>query len=198
MLKLGLTGGIGSGKTTVAKIFESLGIPVYYADDAAKKLMNEDETLRKQIIALFGAASYNDHQLNRPFIASQVFENEEKLAALNALVHPRTIADSESWMKKQTAPYVIKEAALVFESDVWKQLDKVIGVSAPPELRLQRTMQRDGISAEAVQARMANQMDEAEKMNRCDYVLVNDEAQLLVPQVIALHEKLTALALTKI
>ncbi len=193
-LKVGLTGGIGSGKTTVAKIFETLGVPVYYADDAAKRIMNEDETLRGRIIALFGAESYEGDQLNRPFVAAQVFKNEQQLIALNALVHPLTIEDSEKWMEQQTTPYVIKEAALVFESDVWKHLDKVIGVSAPYELRLQRAMQRDGISRDAVQARMAKQMNEEEKMKRCDYVLYNDEAQLLIPQVIALHEILLKVA----
>lgn len=194
ILKVGLTGGIGSGKTTVAKIFETFGIPVYYADDAAKRIMNENETLRAGIIDLFGAESYEGNQLNRPFVASRVFNDEQQLLALNALVHPLTIEDAEKWMGQQTAPYIIKEAALVFESDVWKHLDKVIGVSAPHELRLQRTMQRDKITSEAVEARMAKQMIEEEKMKRCDYVIYNNEEQLLIPQVIALHEKLLILS----
>ncbi|MBC7866084.1 MAG: dephospho-CoA kinase, partial [Gloeobacteraceae cyanobacterium ES-bin-316] len=115
-----------------------------------------------------------------------------KLSLLNSLVHPLTIADAEKWMQQQTSAYMIKEAALVFETDVWKHLDKVIGVSAPYELRLQRTMQRDGISEEAVKARMSKQMNEEEKMKRCDFVLYNDEQHLLIPQVIALHERLLA------
>ena len=190
MLKVGLTGGIGSGKTTVARIFETLGIPVYYADDAAKRLMNEDEILRSKIISLFGADTYENNQLNRPFLASIIFNDQQKLNALNSLVHPLTIKDSEKWMQQQNAPYVLKEAALVFESEVWRHLDKVIGVSSPYELRLKRAMKRDNISSEAVQDRMGKQMNEDEKMKRCDYVIYNNEEQLLVPQVIALHEKL--------
>ncbi len=194
MIKIGLTGGIGSGKTTVAKIFETLGIPVYYADDAAKRIMNENENLRQAIQSNFGKETYSNNQLNRAHLASLVFGSEKKLAQLNALVHPLTIEDSDRWMKAQTAPYAIKEAALVFESDVWKGLDKVIGVSSPQELRVQRAMQRDGSSKEAVLARMSRQMDEEEKMKRCDFVVYNDETQLLIPQVIAIHEQLVLLA----
>jgi dephospho-CoA kinase len=193
-MKIGLTGGIGSGKTTVAQIFETLGIPVYYADDAAKRIMNESEELRLQLVQHFGKETYIDNKLNRPYLASQVFNNEEKLALLNSLVHPLTIADSEQWMLKQSSPYTLKEAALVFESDVWKHLDKVIGVSAPYELRLQRTMHRDNLNEAAVQDRMNRQMNEDEKMKRCDFVIYNDDQQLLIPQVIALHEKLVSLA----
>ena len=190
VLKVGITGGIGSGKTTVARIFETLGIPVYYADDAAKRLMNEEAILRSKIIFLFGADTYKNDQLNRPFLASVIFNDQQKLNALNSLVHPLTIEYSEKWMQQQNAPYVLKEAALVFESEVWRNLDKVIGVSSPYEMRLKRAMQRDDISNEAVQDRMGKQMNEDEKMKRCDYVIYNNEEQLLIPQVIALHEKL--------
>ncbi len=187
-LRIGLTGGIGCGKTTVAHIFETLGIAVYYADDAAKKLMNEDEDLRNKIIQHFGPEAYINNQLNRSFLSNVVFKDDEKLALLNSLVHPVTIADADKWMKEQISPYIIKEAALIFESDAWKHVDKVIGVSAPYELRMQRAMKRDHISAEEVQARMSKQMDEAEKMSRCDFVINNDENELLIPQVIALHK----------
>ena len=193
-LRIGLTGGIGSGKSAVAKIFETLGIPVYYADDAAKRVMNENALLRKQLIRHFGEESYTDNQLNRKYISSRVFGNPEQLTLLNSLVHPLTIADADQWMQLQTAPYIIKEAALIFESDAWKHLDEVIGVSAPFELRLNRAMKRDNISAGEVQARMSKQMNEEEKMNRCDYVIINDETELLIPQVLVLHEKLTAKA----
>lgn len=190
MLKIGLTGGIGSGKSTVAKVFEMLGIPVYYADDAAKRIMNEDEELRKQIIAYFGDASYENRQLNRAHISSQVFNNRKKLDLLNSIVHPVTIADAEKWMLQQQTPYAVKEAALIFEANADKQLDYVIGVSAPFDLRLKRVMEREGITADKVQARMDKQMDEEEKMKRCDFIIYNDEKQLLIPQVIELHEKL--------
>lgn len=196
ILRIGLTGGIGSGKTTVAHIFETLGIPVYYSDDAAKRIMNENPVLQQQIIQHFGEESYINGQLNRPFLAEVIFNNDEKRTLLNSLVHPLTIDDANNWMLQKDTPYAIKEAALIFESDVWKHLDKVIGISAPYELRLERAMQRDNISREAVEARMAKQMNEEEKMKRCDYILYNDEQQLLIPQVIALHEKLTAEALS--
>jgi dephospho-CoA kinase len=190
MLRVGLTGGLGSGKTTVAKIFETLGIPVYYADDAAKRVMNENVELKKRIIENFGATSYKDEILNRAYLAATVFPDLQKTALLNSLVHPATIADAELWMKQQQSPYAIKEAALIFESDAYKHLDYVIGVSAPYELRLQRGMDRDGLSKEAIDIRMSRQMDETEKMERCDFVLFNNEKELLIPQVLTLHETL--------
>ena len=197
ILRIGLTGGIGSGKTTVAKVFETLGIPVYYSDDEAKRIMNENVFLRQQIIQYFGEESYINGQLNRPFLAGIIFNNDEKRTLLNTLVHPLTIEDADKWMLKKNTLYAIKEAALIFESDVWKHLDKVIGISAPYEMRLQRAMQRDNFSRKTVETRMAKQMDEEEKMKRCDYIIYNDEQQLLIPQVIALHERLTAEALSR-
>ena len=190
MLRIGLTGGIGSGKSTVAKIFEVLSIPVYYADATARRLMNEDEELKKNIITHFGKESYVDGQLNRPYIASIVFNDKEKLELLNSLTHPATILDANKWMLKQTSPYSIKEAALIFESGSAKHLDHVIGVYSPAPLRIQRIMQRDKITKEEVLQRMNRQMDEDKKMRLCDFVITNDEQQLLIPQVLQLHEKL--------
>ncbi len=190
MLSVGLTGGIGSGKSTVAKIFELLGIPVYYADVAAKRLMNEDERLRQQIVTHFGSDAYTDGKLNRSYIAEMVFNDREKLDLLNSLTHPAVMHDSEEWIKAQTAPYAIREAALIFESDIHKHLDYVIGVSAPEALRIQRTMKRDNITMEEVVARMKNQMDEHTKMQLSDFVIYNDELQLVMPQVLSLHKKL--------
>ena len=144
MLRIGITGGIGSGKTTVAKIFEVLGVPVYYADDAAKRLMNENEALQQKIIENFGGDIFEKKQLNRSRLASIVFNDPEKLALLNSLVHPVTIADADKWMKQfsktgsSKIPFAIKEAALLFESGAQKKLDYVIGVHAPYKLRLQR------------------------------------------------------------
>ena len=192
MLKIGLTGGIGSGKTTVAKIFETLGIPVYYADDAAKRLMNEDEKLKESIISTFGSESYKEGKLDRTYVASIVFNDPEKLAKLNSLTHPVTISDAADWIEKQTSSYIIKEAALLFESDAHNHLDKIIGVSAPVETRIERVRKRDNVTREEVLKRMNHQMDETEKMKLCDFVLVNDENLLLLPQVMALHEKLLA------
>jgi len=189
MLKIGLTGGIGSGKTTVSQIFSVLGIPVFYADDTAKAIMNEDENLKQNIIDLFGKEAYKENILNRKFIAEIVFKDAFKLEQLNALVHPVTIAAAENWMSKQKTAYVIKEAALMFESPAAANLDYVIGVYAPQVLRLQRAMHRDNLKREDVLARMNNQIDETIKMKLCDFVIINDEQQAVLPQVLSLHEK---------
>lgn len=194
MLRVGLTGGIGSGKSTVARIFEVLGIPVYYADAEAKRLMETDPVLIEGIKQLFGEESYIEGKLNRAHIATKMFADASLTAAMNALVHPATIADGERWMKKQKAPYAIKEAALIFESGTQELLDHVIGVSAPPTLRLYRSMKRDGSSKEKVLARMEQQMDEEIKMKLCDTVLINDEQVPLLPQVVDLHKKLLELS----
>jgi dephospho-CoA kinase len=197
ILRVGLTGGMGSGKSTVAKVFETLGIPVYYADDAAKRLMNENTGLRKQITEQFGTAAYKDGVLDRPYLATKVFGNQEKLELLNSIVHPATIKDSEEWMQQQTTPYAIKEAALIFESAVQQYLDYVIGVYAPLSLRIYRSMTRDNISREEVTARIDKQIDENIKMKLCDFVITNDEQQAVLPQVMQLHKKLLKLAKEK-
>ncbi|MBM3415258.1 MAG: dephospho-CoA kinase [Bacteroidetes bacterium] len=192
MLRIGLTGGIGSGKSIVAKIFETFGIPVYYADDAAKKLMNTDAGLKASIMEHFGEAAYENGELNRKYLASVVFSNKEKLELLNSLTHPVTIRDAGEWMQKQNAPYIIKEAALLFESGAEAHLDKVIGVYAPQELRVKRVMKRDGISAEEVMKRISRQMDEEKKMKKCAHVIINNEQELVIPQVLNLHRLFTA------
>jgi len=197
MLRIGITGGIGSGKSTVAHVFEVLGIPVYYADKEAKKMMNEDEELKEQIIREFGNAAYQNGMLNRQHLASIVFADKEKLEVLNALVHPATIRHGLQWMERQGTPYVIKEAALIFESGSQEYLDYVIGVSAPLHLRLQRAMQRDRISREEVLGRMQNQIQEDIKMRLCDFVIKNDEQELVIVQVLALDKKLRGLAAEK-
>ena len=189
MIRIGLTGGIGSGKSTVAKIFEVLGIPVYYADAANRRLVNEDPQIIKDIIQNFGEKSYVDGKLNRAYIASIVFNNPDKLALLNAISHPATIEDANKWMQQQSSPYVIKEAALIFESGSAENLDLVIGVYAPAPLRIKRTMDRDKITQEEVKKRMERQINEELKMKLCDHVVINDEQQLVIPQVMALHQK---------
>ncbi|MEJ8820134.1 dephospho-CoA kinase [Lacibacter sp. H407] len=191
MLKIGLTGGIGSGKTTVAKVLEVLGIPVYYADEAAKELMYKNELLKQQLIFHFGKDTYfEDGQLNRKHLSAIVFTDKEKLELLNSLVHPVTIADAKEWFSKQTAPYVIKEAALLFESGTAEGLDNIIGVTAPVTLRIKRVMDRDNVTADEVKRRMNNQLDDSIKMKLCDFVLQNNEQQLLLPQIVQLHEEL--------
>lgn len=190
MKKIGLTGGIGSGKTMVAKIFETLGIPVYYADSAAKHLMNNDPFLRDQLVSVFGEQVYTSDGLNRAYLASVVFNDKHRLEQLNALIHPVTIQHAEEWMKNQKAPYVIKEAAILFETGSAEHLDHVIGVSAPSHVRIQRVMDRDGLTAADVKKRMDQQISESMKMKLCDYIIVNDEVELVIPQVLELHEKL--------
>jgi dephospho-CoA kinase len=195
MVRVGLTGGIGSGKSTVAHVFEILGIPVYYADKEAKRLMNEDPEIRKEVIKHFGEEAYADNLINRRFIAEIVFKDKEKLQLLNSLVHPITIARAEEWMRWHQTPYVIKEAALIFESGSQETLDYVIGVSAPLNIRIQRTMKRDEVSREEVMNRMRNQIQETIKMRLCDFVIRNDDQHLVLPQVLALHEKLKRLSM---
>lgn len=196
MMQIGITGGIGSGKTTVCQLFSALGIPIYDADAAAKRLMTENAELSAGILALFGESAYLLGELNRPFIAAQVFENKTLLDQLNALVHPAVAKDTAAWVLGQTAPYVIKEAALLIESGSYKALDKLIVVSAPEELRIQRVMQRNQLRREEVVARMNNQLPESEKLALADYVILNDGEHLLLPQVLQIHLELLKLAAT--
>ena len=194
MLKIGLTGGIGSGKSTVAKIFETLGIPVYYADTEAKRLMNSSETLKKVIRQNFGEATYENDQLNRKYLGGIVFNNPEKLELLNALIHPVTINDAEQWMQQQSAPYSIKEAALLFESGAAENLDLIVGVYAPQALRIKRVMKRDGLTADEIMKRINRQVNEEMKMKLCDFVITNNEQELLIPQVLKLHQHFSGLS----
>ncbi len=194
MLKVGLTGGIGSGKSTVAQIFKSLGVPVYFADKAAKRLMNTHPDIKKAITEKFGEEAYNGDELNRAYIASIVFNNKQRLAQLNELVHPITIKDANEWFLKQDTKYALKEAALIFESHSDQYLDYIIGVSAPKQTRIERTMLRDHIKAEEVIQRMSKQMDENEKIKRCDFVIDNSGTCSVISQVLSLHVVLTGLA----
>jgi len=200
MLRVGLTGGIGSGKSTVAAIFEVLGIPVSFADREARRIMNEDPELRQQIIAHFGPEAYAGMTLNRSWLASRVFTQPDQLEILNSLVHPATIREGERWMQLMAgrSPYAIREAALLFETRAAGGLDFIIGVHAPAALRIQRTIQRDGFTREEVLQRMRNQIDEEIKMRLCDAVIQNDGLQALMPQVLALHERLLQQAATAV
>lgn len=192
MLKIGLTGGIGSGKTTVAKVFETLGIPVYYADDAAKRLLNTNQELKEKVIYHFGDEAYTNGELNRKYLADIVFNNKEKLDLLNSLSHPITIQDAEEWMNRQTAPYAIKEAALLFESGAAEKLDYIIGVYAPQHIRVKRVMDRDHLTTEEVVKRISRQIDEEMKMKLCNFVITNNGQQLVLPQVMELDKKFRA------
>jgi len=188
---IGLTGGIGSGKSTVAKIFAQLGIPVLDADATAKAIMNEDHSVKTKLIELFGEDAYKENQLNRPYIAQLVFEDAFKLQQLNAIIHPITIQYAKDWASKQSAPYVIKEAALFFESGSSEGVEKIIGVTAPKHIRIQRVMQRDQITREDVIKRMEHQLEDSLKMKLCDWVIQNDDMHLLIPQVLAIHQEIS-------
>lgn len=194
MFTIGLTGGIGSGKSTVAKIFEVLGIPVFNADIEAKKLMEENPDIRAAVQGQFGQKTYTDGKLNRGILSAKVFSDPYLLDKLNAIVHPITIAYASTWANKQSSPYVIKEAALIFEAGSGANLQYVVGVYAPKALRIHRVIQRDQYTREQVTERMNRQIDEELKMKLCDYVLVNDEQQLLTPQVLQLHKTFLRLA----
>lgn len=199
MLRVGLTGGIGSGKSTIAAVFETLGIPVAYADLEAKRLMNEDPGLRDAIIRQFGADAYSGATLNRKFLAERVFGDPLALERLNSLVHPVTIREGERWMHDLAGhhPYAIREAALIFETRAAGHLDFIIGVYAPVSLRIHRAMGRDHTTREDILRRMRNQIDEDIKMRLCDAVIRNDEQTAVIPQVLEMHERLTDLAAQK-
>jgi dephospho-CoA kinase len=187
---IGLTGGIGSGKTTVAKIFATLGIPVFNADETARQLMQNSPELKKQLVQQFGAEVFQEGQLNKSYLSNLVFKDSYQLNLLNAIVHPASIQAAWDWAAQQNAPYVIKEAALIFESNAAEGLDRVIGVTAPTSLRLHRVMQRDKCSKADVEMRMRNQVSDVIKMKLCDWVIINNDQELLIPQVLKIHEAL--------
>lgn len=190
MLKIGITGGIGSGKSTVCKIFEQLGIPVYSADLEARELMNTDKMLVAALKKEFGADIYDAKgELIRPKLAALVFGDKTKVEKLNALVHPAVKEHFKQWSNTQTnCPYVIKEAALMFESESYKGLDYVITVTAPKEVRLKRVIERDGAKRADVLKRMNNQLSEKERVVRADFVIKNDGKHPLIPQVMHFHQ----------
>jgi dephospho-CoA kinase len=190
-LQIGITGGIGSGKSIVCKIFNSLGAPVYDADSRAKRVMTTDGILISQIKKEFGELSYHpDGSLNRSRLSEEVFQNPSRLNALNELVHPRVALDYETWRREHLEfSYVIKEAALLFESGSYKLLDCVIVITAPEELRIERVRNRDkGRSVEQIKNIVAQQWSEAEKIMKSNAIILNDESKLVIPQVLRLHE----------
>jgi dephospho-CoA kinase len=192
MLKIGITGSIGAGKSTVAGIFKVLGIPVFDADATAKNILNTDSVLREQIAATFGSETYKNGLLDKKYLATLVFNNPDQLAKLNALVHPATIEAANIWAKhceEHGSPYILKEAALLFEAGTNVGLDFIIGVTAPVEMRIARVMERDHVTREEVLKRMQHQLDDTEKMKRCNFVIDNNEVSLVIPQVLALHAR---------
>ncbi len=188
MLKIGITGGIGTGKSTICEIFALLGVPVYYADQAAKTLMATNSDLKQQLITTFGTATFTSKgELDTKYVANKVFNDENALQQLNALVHPVVLADFEKWCSRQHTPYILKEAALLIESGSYKQCDYTILVESPIALRINRLLNRDKSSEAQIRARIANQLPDEEKVKLANFLILNDEKHLLIPQIIALH-----------
>ena len=190
MKKIGITGGIGSGKTYVASVFQSLGIPIFNADIQAKKLMTSSRRLIKLVKEEFGNDIYKDSDLNKEKLSSIVFSNSDKLQKLNSLVHPIVKEEFNNWYKKQTSPYIIKEAAILFESNSHIGLDAVICVSAPLDLRMKRLLNRDDYSEKEIKKRIENQISQEEKEKLSDYIIINDEKELLLPKIIKIYKEL--------
>jgi len=189
-LKIGITGGIGVGKSIVTKLFKVLGIATYDADKEAKDIMIKSDDVRKALIETFGEEVYfEDGSLNRVWLSSRVFKDEAELKKLNAIVHPAVIKAAEDWAAAQQGPYSLKEAALLFESGSYKSLDYCILVSSPEDVRIQRVMERDKVSEEEVRHRMSKQMPEKEKEALADFIIFNDDQHSLIEQVMSLHQQ---------
>jgi dephospho-CoA kinase len=190
---IGLTGGIGSGKTTVAKLFMELGVPVYNSDLHAKELMENSAEIRKAIIDLLGKDSYAEGRLNKKYIANKVFSNKELLQKLNAIVHPAVRKDFMEWVEKKKSPYVIQEAAILFENNSYKNFDKIILVKAPKLVRIDRIRERDQSAKDEVLARMKNQWEDSQKIPLSDFIIENIDLDKTKFQVGEIHHQLTNL-----
>ncbi|MEM0519421.1 MULTISPECIES: dephospho-CoA kinase [Aequorivita] len=187
---IGLTGGIGSGKTTVAKMFSKLGVPIYIADVEAKKLTNSSKIIRRELIALLGENAYTDAGLNRTYVADKIFNDTNLLQAVNKIIHPRVAMHFKKWTTKQNAPYVIKEAAILFENGGYKHCDLTILVTAPKAIRIARVMARDKTSKEAIEQRINNQWSDKEKLKLADIIIENTTIEATKKRVSEIHKTL--------
>jgi dephospho-CoA kinase len=187
---LGLTGGIGSGKTTVAKMFEALGVPVYNADQSAKMLMQSSQDLKDKIKQLLGEDAYTENRLNKAFISEKIFNNKVLLSQINALVHPEVARDFNSWLTLQTSVYVIKEVAILFETAAEDQFDYILTVTAPEAIRIQRIIERDQIALTKIKAVISNQLQDSEKTVKSDFVILNTDLNDTKNQVYDIHNKI--------
>lgn len=187
---VGLTGGIGSGKTTVAKLFSELGVPVYIADDEAKKLTNSSKVIRRKLIELLGDQTYIDGNLNRKYVADKIFNDKVLLNSVNAIIHPKVAAHFEKWVLRQKGNYVIKEAAILFENGGYKKCDVVILVVAPKALRMQRIIERDNASQAEIEQRMDNQWSDNKKKKLANFIIENIEINATRQQVQSIHKSL--------
>ena len=193
MTKVGVTGGIGSGKTLICQVFEKLGAPVFYADEEAKRLLNDDPQVRDAVIEYFGREIYDDQGIKKALLASKIFNSREALRKINNIVHPAVRRLFLKWTEARESvfPYAIEEAALLFESGFYKDLDFNILVYAPEELRIERVMQRDNTNREHIKARMKHQMKDEEKIPGVEAVIYNDDSQMVIPQILDIHKQLT-------
>lgn len=194
MYKVGITGGIGSGKSTVCAILAEFGVAVYDSDSRAKRLMNEDNTLRERLMERFGSEVYCAEGLNRIYLAERVFGKPEELKALNAIVHPAVMDDFDRWALEQEGSYVVLESAILFEASLDRRVDVSVAVMAPEELRIERAMQRDGAQREQIVARMNNQISDQERVERAKYTIVNIDIDNLRSDVEQLHRRLSYVA----
>ena len=194
MYKVGITGGIGSGKSTVCAILAEFGVAVYDSDSRAKRLMNEDNTLRERLVERFGSEVYCAEGLNRRYLAERVFGNPEELKALNAIVHPAVMDDFDRWALEQEGSYVVLESAILFEASLDRRVDVSVAVMVPEELRIERAMQRDGAQREQIVARMNNQISDEERVERAKYTIVNIDIDNLKSDVEQLHRRLNYVA----
>lgn len=192
MLQVGITGGIGSGKTTVCRVFEALRVPVYYADAEAKKLYDTDLVLKQQLIHAFGKEVYPNGLFDRRVLREKVFKSDDQLALLNSLVHPIVLDHSKAWMNTRKEPYVLKEAALLVESGSYRQLDRLMVVTSPLDLRMERVAARDGLQPAEIADRMNKQLPEDELLRHAHFIIYNDTEHLLIPQVWEIHQALMA------
>jgi dephospho-CoA kinase len=193
MLKIGITGGIGSGKSTVCRVFSAMRIPVFEADQIAKDLMNTNEEIYEKLVNLFGASVYqSDHTVDRKQLAGIVFNNPYLLAQLNEIVHPAVRETFFNWCEKQQSPYIIHEAAILFESGFYKMMDKTITVVTKENERIQRVMKRDGLTLELVKERIRNQWTDDERIKLADFVIGNNDDELIIPQIIEIDKKIRA------
>ena len=190
MKRIGLTGNIGSGKTTVASCFEILGIAVFNADKQAKLLMTEDINLKQSLITEFGKEVFHNNELNLKYLSNLAFNDDIVLKRLNALVHPIVQDAFEKWSVQQSGAYVIKEAAILFESNTYQSLDEIICISCPEEIRLKRILKRDDLSEKEVRQRMSHQWAEEKKISLSDYTITNDNISLVIPQILSIHSHL--------
>lgn len=188
-MKIGITGGIGSGKTFICQLFKAMAVPVYNADEEAKKLMNTDLRIKARLIAEFGEETYKGGKLDRAFLAEQIFSDKAKLELVNSIVHPIVIQAAKDWAEQQKSRYSLKEAALLFESGSYKDLDYTILVTAPLPIRVKRVMERDAVTEEQVMERINKQLSDEEKLKLADFVIINDVTTPLLPQVWTLHQK---------